>query len=533
MSPPVSQTPPIIAPNQIGGEDTLTSTHTTTSASAADVAATGNLGAPIAGTTAEAAAGSHPIGPVRAHFGVESARNRANADRAASQTGNAGSSSGSTTVAAPAADTPHVITYTEVVLGEDWAGLPDLRSLEVEHNSLSRPRQAASDVATSTADGSPQGAGGSAGNTAEEPGHTGGTSAGGLTGNTHFVVRQPDGAIDVGVDLEKLAELKAAAAAQASAQAAQAQEAAARGDGAQLVVALQGSDYRTFRRRRQIWLILMGVYLLFQIALIPVCITQSAGLSDEGGPGRAWGGSNRSGNWLRDFTFAFSNHEAECVADVVMTLVVTAWSILGAWLLRPCLLAWALAAQVAIAILGAAAVLSPVIILRVAFIAIGIQVRAGILRWHDPVANAQPPFHRHLWTASRDLYHGLAAHCASYCCCMCRRRRAGNVLVEGGAAEALGVSHGSGGGPVDVEAPQQPRLGRSSVSLQLGEQVHAVMPQRRLVWNQGQQALSRDSAISQASTRARVSVDSEGRRSVHMVSLADVGATAAGNPAYR
>lgn len=64
----------------------------------------------------------------------------------------------------------------------------------------------------------------------------------------------------------------------------QAQEAAARGDGAQLVVALQGSDYRTFRRRRQIWLILMGVYLLFQIALIPVCITQSAGLSDEGGP---------------------------------------------------------------------------------------------------------------------------------------------------------------------------------------------------------------------------------------------------------
>lgn len=33
------------------------------------------------------------------------------------------------------------------------------------------------------------------------------------------------------------------------------------------------------------------------------------------------------------------------MADVVMTLVVTAWSILGAWLLRPCLLAWALAAQ--------------------------------------------------------------------------------------------------------------------------------------------------------------------------------------------
>ncbi len=34
-----------------------------------------------------------------------------------------------------------------------------------------------------------------------------------------------------------------------------------------------------------------------------------------------------------------------CVADVVVTLLVTALSIIAAWLLRPCLMAWALAAQ--------------------------------------------------------------------------------------------------------------------------------------------------------------------------------------------
>lgn len=112
MSGPIPQTPPSIAPSQMRG-DNHRSTYITASASAADVAATGNLGAPVASAT-EAPAQSHPVGPVRAHFGAESARDQANADRAASQTGIAGSSSGSIAVAALAADTPHVITYTEV-----------------------------------------------------------------------------------------------------------------------------------------------------------------------------------------------------------------------------------------------------------------------------------------------------------------------------------------------------------------------------------------------------------------------------------
>lgn len=44
----------------------------------------------------------------------------------------------------------------------------------------------------------------------------GDTTAGELTVcNTHFIVRQPDGATDVGIHIERLQELKAAASAQA------------------------------------------------------------------------------------------------------------------------------------------------------------------------------------------------------------------------------------------------------------------------------------------------------------------------------
>lgn len=80
-----------------------------------------------------------------------------------------------------------------------------------------------------------------------------------------------------------------------------------------------------------------------------------------------------------------------------------------------------------------------------------------------------------------------------------------------------------------------------------GESVEAAAASRRVrrvvlslkfwcggqVWNDGRTALSWDSPISQASTRAVVSVDAQGRRSISMVSLADVGGSAAGNPAYR
>jgi hypothetical protein len=45
----------------------------------------------------------------------------------------------------------------------------------------------------------------------------GGTAAGELTGNTHFIVQQPDNTVDVAIHTERLSELKAAAAAQAAA----------------------------------------------------------------------------------------------------------------------------------------------------------------------------------------------------------------------------------------------------------------------------------------------------------------------------
>ena len=40
-----------------------------------------------------------------------------------------------------------------------------------------------------------------------------------VAGTTHFVVRQPDGAIDVGVDVDKMAQLKASARLEAAARA--------------------------------------------------------------------------------------------------------------------------------------------------------------------------------------------------------------------------------------------------------------------------------------------------------------------------
>lgn len=45
----------------------------------------------------------------------------------------------------------------------------------------------------------------------------GGTATGELRGNTHFIVQQPDNTVDVAIHTERLAELKAAAAAQAAA----------------------------------------------------------------------------------------------------------------------------------------------------------------------------------------------------------------------------------------------------------------------------------------------------------------------------
>jgi hypothetical protein len=45
----------------------------------------------------------------------------------------------------------------------------------------------------------------------------GGTAAGELTGNTHYIVQQPDNTVDVAIHTERLEELKVAAAAQAAA----------------------------------------------------------------------------------------------------------------------------------------------------------------------------------------------------------------------------------------------------------------------------------------------------------------------------
>lgn len=90
--------------------------------------------------------------------------------------------------------------YCRVVLGPEWAGL----------NASALPRTAAALHSHQGSAAAPQQAASAA---------VGDTTAGELTVcNTHFIVRQPDGAIDVGIHIERLEELKAAAAEQVATQ---------------------------------------------------------------------------------------------------------------------------------------------------------------------------------------------------------------------------------------------------------------------------------------------------------------------------
>lgn len=88
---------------------------------------------------------------------------------------------------------------------------------------------------------------------------------------THFMVRQPDGAVDIGIDTQKLELLKSAAA---SVRRESVSSAGVPRGPQQSVIALQGSDHRTYFKRRIVWLVLMTLYLAFNIALIPLCVTE-------------------------------------------------------------------------------------------------------------------------------------------------------------------------------------------------------------------------------------------------------------------
>lgn len=81
-----------------------------------------------------------------------------------------------------------------VVLGPEWAGL-SARLGPARPNAATQPGAVAQPRTTAT---------------------VGGTAAGELTGDTHFIVQQPDNSVDVAIHTERLAELKAAAAAQAA-----------------------------------------------------------------------------------------------------------------------------------------------------------------------------------------------------------------------------------------------------------------------------------------------------------------------------
>lgn len=421
---------------------------------------------------------------------------------------------GSSSAPSPAA---HVITYTEVVLGDEWANGADARD---EEAAASNPTESAQPSPAADISGSRNDISLPCTirvlDTADAPA-VGVTSVGGLTGMTHFVVRQPNGAVDIGIDTEKLGKLKSAAAAASAVRRESVSSAGGTRSPQQSVIALQGSDHRTYFRRRIVWLTLMILYLAFYIALIPLCVTEHAKDNSPSGS-RSWGRTSRDGNWMRDFIFSFTDSIGECVADASISVAVSFVSILGAWLLRPRLLTVALGFQAVLAIISVATVLSPAIILRLLLLTLGFQVRTGVVRWRPA---SQPPFFRQLWQESLEVCHSFGSACARLprsCWRRCRR----------GPASASHTPSGSRRG--DVEAPQ---FDRSSISLQLGDQVHSVSLQRQLVWNRGNAALSRDSPIVQASTRAVITVDSNGRRSVSMVNLGRVSATGSGNQAFR
>jgi hypothetical protein len=365
----------------------------------------------------------------------------------------------------------------------------------------------------------------------------GGTAAGELTGNTHFIVQQPDNTVDVAIHTERLSELKAAAAAQAAAnpQMQEAAELAAQGRRQAVVLALQGSEHRSFMRRRTAWLWLMALEMVFYIVLAVLCSVTPRQFRTESGQS-SWGSSELRRNWIRDFAFSYSNSEVECILDMVATVLVALASFLGALLFRRGLLGCALMGQFVIVVLGVASVLSPVIVLRLAVLVLGFQVRAGVLRWHP----GPPPqsFFRQLGTETRAAFaacrrpscSALVGWC-SRCCCSWRHRRAGQSVQlaeqdpEAGHARQAGQAEHTG------QAAQGSRLDRTSVSLQLGDFIQPAAQARQLVWNRGA-GLQRDSPILQNATLARIHVDAQGRRSMRMSTLGLVSGTAQGDRSY-
>lgn len=404
------------------------------------------------------------------------------------------------------------ITYTEVVLGDGStscadgcpAGLQASCSIVCpEHGAGSHLDEPAPDAAGGVTDTAGRSVCGAAAV----------VSMGTHIGWTHFVVRQPDGGVHIAIDTEKLAKVTSLAGRtdqmdRPSRLARGSVSSAPLLGTPQSVIALQGSDHRRFWCHRAWYISAMSTYMIFNIVLIPLCVTQHSGRNTSGR-----GCCPRTvKDWIGHFNFSFTDSIAECCVDAAVTSCVAAAAILGAWLLRARVLTLSLAAQALLVSLSLATTLSPAVILRFVLLAVGLQLRASMMRW---IPLSHPPFFKQLWQETKTLVHSARSACRRL---LARCWNMSNSRRQSGSSSRNVESH---------------PIGRSSVTLQLGDQVHAVSPQRQLVWNRGNGALDRDSPIVQASTRAVVSIDANGRRSVTMVNLGQVSATGAGNQSFR
>jgi hypothetical protein len=106
-------------------------------------------------------------------------------------------------------------------------------------------------------------------------------------GWTHFVVRQPDGGVHIAIDTEKLAKVTSLAGRtdqmdRPSRLARGSVSSAPLLGTPQSVIALQGSDHRRFWCHRAWYISAMSTYMIFNIVLIPLCVTQHSGRNASG-----------------------------------------------------------------------------------------------------------------------------------------------------------------------------------------------------------------------------------------------------------
>lgn len=187
--------------------------------------------------------------------------------------------------------------------------------------------------------------------------------------------------------------------------------------------------------------------MIFNIVLIPLCVTQHSGRNTSGR-----GCCPRTvKDWIGHFNFSFTDSIAECCVDAAVTSCVAAAAILGAWLLRARVLTLSLAAQALLVSLSLATTLSPAVILRFVLLAVGLQLRASMMRW---IPLSHPPFFKQLWQETKTLVHSARSACRRL---LARCWNMSNSRRQSGSSSRNVESH---------------PIGRSSVTLQLGGETH-------------------------------------------------------------